>query len=356
MNRMMLMLAMGLLACGGDESGGETERAERTAPDVSATRVEAAVLQTSALDFTLDLPGEFEGSEDAILASAYGGFVEKVFVHEGEEVKKGQTIAWIDREPKLASLEQAKAQLAQAEDDLSRLEQLGEMAIAAQVEGLRTQVDVAKSQVRLARNSLERATITAPFSGVVGEMDLDVGEVVGPGAPVARLVQLDPLKVSLSVSDRDIVALQEGMEAQVTTAARGASVPGVVSRVSPVANLSTRSFMVEVEVPNPDRTLLPGMIARVKVQRPIRDDVVVLPQDWLVTRLDGYGVFVVGDDNIARWRELTLGDVVSGQVVVTDGLSVGDKVVTTGQHDLVDGDVLVLAREGVCCEAGRVTY
>jgi multidrug efflux pump subunit AcrA (membrane-fusion protein) len=215
------------------------------------------------------------------------------------------------------------------------------------------------------------ATLASAPGGLIEDVRVAAGDTVSKGATLvtvdravavarlteakASLVQTDPVKVTLSVADRDVVALEQGLAARVETPASGTLLSGTVSHVAPVADLSTRSFLVEVEVPNPDGLLLPGMIARVEVSRQLADDVVLLPQEWLVTKLDGYGVFVI-EEEVARWRPLELGEVVRGQVVVEKGVTIGDKVVVVGQHDLVDGDPVDIAREGTCCVDGRPTF
>lgn len=359
MNRNLLIIVAATFAaaCGSANAELQLEGLlEEFGAEEDAKRVEVVEVRPSAARIELDLPGEIQGFEDVRLASALGGFVEDVRVKEGQEVAKGEVLVVVDRGTYAAQLDQAEAQLDQAKLDLQRYERLGDMGSDAQVAQLRTQVRVAEAQVKLAKTQLGRATIRAPFAGVVADLGIHTGEVASPATPVLRLIQLDPVKVSLSVSDRDVVALHPGMEARVTTAALGKSVVGKVARVSPVANLSTRSFMVEVEVDNPNRRLLPGMIARVFVEREIASEAVVLPQEWVVTRLEGYGVFVADADGIARWRPVTLGDVVRGQVVVTDGVQPGERVVMTGQHGLVDGDPLIVAREGFCCRDGRPVF
>lgn len=349
-------LALAALAgCGEDPAAAEVQRLAATAPDPDAARVEVAVLQGSDARLVLDLPGEVVGSEDSLLASPAGGFVEAVHVEEGDQVRKGQVLVELDGDLRRAQLAQSQAQLAQAEGDLARAERLGDLATEAQLSGLRTQVQVAEANVRIARNQLDRAVIRAPFAGTVGAVAVDKGEVANPGSPVVRLVDLDPVLVNLSVSDRDVVALSEGLDARVSLGARAGFREGTIHSVAPVADLSTRSFLVEVEVANPDRDLLPGMIARVEVDRTLEQDAIVLPQDWLVTQLDAYGVYVA-EEGVARWREVTLGEIVRGQVVVADGLQRGERVVVTGQHALVDGERLLVAREGTCCTDGRAVF
>jgi len=349
------LLLASLGGCGTAGADADPSGASRTPPPSRAVRVEVVHLEPSAATLELDLPGEVTGQHDATLAAANGGFVESVRVEEGQLVAKGDSLMRVDSDIYWAQQQQAEAQLDQAKTELQRLEALGDLAADAQLSGARTQVRVAEANVALARARMRRATIRAPFGGVVASVSVEEGEVAGPGAPVARVVQLDPAVVTLSVSDRDVVSLVEGMPVTVTTAAQSERLQGVVARVSPAADMRTRAFPVEVEVPNPDGALLPGMIARVRADRSVADAAMVIPQDWLVTRREDQGVFVTAGD-VAEWRDVVLGEVIHDRVVVREGLEPGDKVVITGHRDLVDGDPLIVSREGRCCSAGRPTF
>ncbi len=98
------------------------------------------------------------------------------------------------------------------------------------------------------------------------------------------------------------------------------------------------------------------MLARVSFESTRTGSDILIPQDFLVTRLDGNGVFVVGDDDTARWRPVTLGAIIGTQTEVTSGLTAGDRVVYIGQRALSEGDRLMVTRTGMCCDNGRITY
>ncbi|MEM1415583.1 MAG: efflux RND transporter periplasmic adaptor subunit, partial [Myxococcota bacterium] len=152
-----------------------------------------------------------------------------------------------------------------------------------------------------------------------------------------------------------------GAEVRVHIGAMGTERAGRVAFIHPAADLQTRAFEVEVEVPNPDGALLPGMIAQVEVSQPLGAERPVIPQHVLVTRLEGNGVFVAepGDEEgaaTARWRPVRVEAVVRDQIVVASGLEAGDHVVVVGHRELAEGDELLVTREGRCCTGGRVTY
>jgi len=359
MTRALLpILALSFLAaCAGAEARPDAKAPlqDIDVPLAPGTRVEIAVVQPSQARLVLELPGEVQGAREAMLSPALGGFVEAVYVTEGQNVGKGKLLAEVDTSLRAVAVETAEAQLAQAKDDLARVEKLGDLGTDAQLSQATTQVTLAEASLRQARIQLDRTRVRAPFSGVIAAADIEVGEVANPGAPAFRLVQLDPAIVSLSVSDRDVVALEEGMKVSVLADARLAPVEGVLKRILPAGNLKTRTFEVEVEIPNPKRALLPGMIASASVSEVVATESVVLPQDFLVTRLDGLGVFV-DDGGTAKWQPVTIASIVRDQAIIESGVAPGDRVVVVGHRDLAEGDQLVLAREGLCCTGGRATF
>lgn len=351
-----------LAACGSASGQANAPEGEADAPEsgaaqvvsVTATRVEVAEVAPSAAQIRMRLPGEVEGSRDAMLSSALGGFVERVHVSEGDEVRSGQVLVRVDSSLHGARAAQARVEVEAAERELRRAESLEGSIATAQIDNARSRRDAARAALRTAQVTASRALIKAPFDGIIAQLDVERGEVTGPGRPLARLIQLNPAHVSLSVPDRDVVALQVGAEVTVQTTASGV-LQGRVSRVSPAADLSTRAFEVEVEVPNADGQVLPGMIAQVEFNQPVATGRILLPQYVLVTRLEGNGVFVADGDE-ARWVAVETGQVVRDQVVIESGLSGGEQVIVTGHRELAEGDAIMVVREGTCCTEGRVVF
>ncbi|MFK7927842.1 MAG: efflux RND transporter periplasmic adaptor subunit [Myxococcota bacterium] len=348
-----MVASVGLSGCDGGE--GPTEAATTQIADGSeGARIEVASIRPSEARIDLQLTGEVEGAADANLASALGGYVESVRVKSGDSVKKGQLLVSIDRQLYGAAYAQAEAQRDLAASELKRLEQLGDGVSASQLSQAQTQLKVADAALRQAGVRLRRASVVAPFAGIVSAVAVSEGEFAGPGTPVVRLVQLSPARVITQVSDRDVVTLKAGLDVSVTASALGSQQEGPIVQVSPVGDGNSRSFQVEVEVANEDASLLPGMVARVAVERSLGDAIVV-PQDWVISRRDGHGVFVMVD-GVATWRRIELGQVLHNQVVVESGLEEGARVIMVGHRELIEGDPVLVTREGVCCKGGRVQY
>lgn len=353
MTRLLSTLVLGVLvAC----SPSSTSHESSTPRSVGAegARVEVADVYASPAVARLSLTGEVRGSRDANLASALGGFVEAVRVQTGEAVSKGQLLVAIDRDLHAAAHRQAAAQAALAADEHERLRRMGDAVSASQLQQAETQRKVADAALAQAAVRLRRASIVAPFDGVVSAVVAEEGEVAGPGMPILRIVQLDPVRVVVSASDRDVVSLEPGLPVSVNASAVGQAFRGEIAHISPVGDGNTRAFRVEAKVANPEGRLLPGMVARVGLERPLGDAVVV-PTDWVIATPDGHGVFVEVD-GVARWREVTLGQILQNRVIVERGVEPGTAVIMVGHRELIDGDPVIVARRGRCCTEGRVTY
>lgn len=350
-----LALSLSLVACAGGGEGAPAQAADVELPAAPGVRVEVASVQPTDASVSLQLPAEVYGRQDATLASPSGGFVDSVAVRAGDSVRKGQIIARIDYASRAAQLEIAQAQSEQAQAELERAGRLGDALSQQQLLSIETNARVAKANADLAGISASRALVKAPFSGRIAEVMVDPGEIAGPGTPVARLVQPDPALIKLSVSDRDIPHVAEGQALSLNVQSVSQTFQGVVVSRGVAADSATRTWTVEAEFPNPDEQLMSGMIGRVSMQRQVANQGIVIPQDWVVTRIDRSGVFI-DQDGEAAWRDVTLGDFAQDQVVVESGLDVGDRVVTAGHRTLAEGDPLIIVRQGSCCSQGRVNW
>lgn len=349
-------LVIGALSgCKASDASEKMGERERQVPAAARTRVEVAKLEESTTKLELRVPGEIEGSRDAMLGAALGGYIESISASAGQKVKQGQVLVRVDSASHAARAAQAKVELEAAKRELARSQAMADAIPRAELEAAQTRVDAANAALTAQQVNVGYSTVRAPFSGTVAQVQAEVGEVATPGAALLRLVQLDPIKVTVSVPGRDVVALNEGMPALVSTDAKAGVARGKVAHIQRAADPKTRAFLVEIEVPNTDGKLLPGMIASVTLASELEAKRVVIAQDWLVTGVDETGVFVV-DHDVAKWRPVQLGAVVRSQVVVQSGLVPGDRVVITGHRELADGDALLIARSGVCCSDGRVVF
>ena len=202
-----------------------------------------------------------------------------------------------------------------------------------------------------ARDQLSKKVIRAPFEGVLRTFSVEVGEYVRDGQQLAELLDLATVRMTVGVSDRQIVSIRRGAPVEVDVEALpGERFAGTVLRVGSATDADTRKFPVEVEVANPDERLLPGMVARVTLDLGDERPVLLVPRDATVDEFALRFVYVLepdGSDTVARRRNVRLRDVAfqPGVLQVDDGLESGETIAVTGMRQLSSGAV-VEVRDG----------
>ena len=343
------LTAIGLAGCqtsSNEASAAEPKAANNTALNANAIRVETMTARAESQTLSLRLPAEVESSKRSRLASAIGGFVQKVFVQRGDRVKKGQELAWVNRDVADAQLAQAKANLELAQYEMELVKTAGESMPKTRQVQASARLKTAQAGHRLAAINARRSRIRAPFNGVVSRTSLEVGEVLAPGQMVILVEKTDEVKVTVSISDRDIRWVTAGVPAKIRLDGGAATIDAKVSRVGPAADLETRTFIAEIDVPNKDNKLRPGMLGTVTISSQSEARSVAIPQFALVTSKNGNGVYVV-ENKKAKWRPIKIDKLRGHSVIVASGLEADEEVIIRGHRELNDGeDVIVVKLAG----------
>ena len=333
-----------------------------------AIKVIAETIGMTKLAETIPVTGSFEALTSIEIMPEISGQLQRLrlpdntLVDVGVAVKKGQVIAVIDDDVYLAqlaecqaTLEASKVTLADAEREKKRIIRLFEGGSATEqsrdkalTAAQLAAASVKQAEAALARTkvTLDKATIEAPVTGVISEKYVDEGNMVGPSTPLVRIVQIETLKVLGGVSERYLRQLIPGKTAVhiKTDAYPEDKFEGVVYRVGVAVDLVTRTGKVEIRVPNPDARLKPGMFARITIVVRERANVAVVSDSALVRQQDDIYVFVANGGK-AELRRVKLGLSQAEYYEVLEGLSVGDMVITHGQRQLEDGQMVEVIEE-----------
>ena len=260
--------------------------------------------------------------------------ISRILVDVGDHVKAGQLLVELDR----SSLVQAKAQLENAKIEYERTNELYEFGGASKSEwdARRLQYDVAKSTYD---NMLENTTLVSPVSGIVSARNYDNGDMAG-ASPILVVEQIRPVKIMINVSESLFSKVKKGMKIYVTFDAYGdEQFTGSVTRIYPTVDNSTRTFQVEVSLPNSDERIRPGMFARVTMPYDVANHVVV--PDRAILKLMGSGdryVYIYNPaDGTVRYSKVELGRRMDAEYEILSGVESGDQVVVTGQNALTSG-------------------
>jgi RND family efflux transporter MFP subunit len=314
----------------------------------AAIPVKVATLAKTKISRTVDYSATVLPFEEVNVAPASPGRIEKLFVEVGDRVNKGDNLFQMDR----TQLYQLKLQLASLEKDLSRTDTLLKSGSARQqqYDQLKTQYDVTKTNVDfMEQNSLMKS----PFYGIVTGKYFEDGEIYS-GAPttqtgrssVVTVMQVNPLKVNVNISEQYYPLIKKGMKVSLKADVyENEMFTGTVFRISPTISAATRSFTVEIELPNRNELLKPGMFARVSMDLGEVDTFVVPANTVLVQEGTNLRYVFVDENGIAKRIEVVLGKRFDDQFeIISETLREGASLVIEGQSRLIDGDKIDVVR------------
>ncbi len=323
-----------------------------------AIDVEAEVARRMDWQSRLPAIGTLKASQGIDLSVEIAGTITDVQFQSGEKVSKGQAIVLLDSEMEQASLVSAEADLSLARLEFQRARSLlDRQAISrSEYDRLNAQSQKAEASVAQLRASLAKKRILAPFSGTIGIRQVDVGDYIAAGTPIATLQDLSTLYVDFFLAEQHVPLLALGQKVQLRVAAYpDERFEGVIRALNPKVETTTRNVQVRAELANPDGRLLPGMFADLQVLLPTENAQVVVPETAITYTLYGNSVLLVTEGTppegvsrdepylVVERRFVTTGERRDGLVVVLDGLEGGEQVITAGQLKLDSGTHVAIA-------------
>lgn len=340
--------------------------------EASAVAVEVMPARRGSVAERLELVGSLMPQNQVQIRARVSGYITTLPYDVGDVIEAGGTAVYLDdttEQEKVANAEAAlrvvqaellanQAQLALAEQSMVRQQGLRDSGAGTQqqYEQAQSALKIAEAQVALgearvsesasllqqAKLALQDLRVSSPIRGVVATRLVDVGDLAQPETPLLSIVDLETLETVVHVVEKDYSKLQPGNVAEIhVDAYPECSFQGIVRRIAPVVDPDTRTAAVQIEVPNPDEMLKPGMHARVGIVYESRPRSEYVPVGAVVEKGRDPAVFVIaGDPPQAEQRPVTLG-ISNGRVVeIIDGVQEGEDVVTLGQRLLTHGQTV----------------
>jgi multidrug efflux system membrane fusion protein len=348
------------IGLGGPASPAEAAAPDTAAPDAAAadtgagTRDEAGAaapetLQTVAF-ITADpapyerwirLAGETEADKQVVLVARTSGTVDQLPVSEGDSVSKGDLVMSVEGPERYAALDSANAQLASAANQAEADEELRDRGAITELryEATVAAREAARSAVQAAQAQVDQLEVDAPFAGTIDKVFPDLGSWVQPGAQVASLLALDPIVVVGELNERDLQSVKTGTRATVTLG-DGTTTEGAVRYIRRAATGQTRTFPVEIAIPNPDAAISAGMSAEIRL--PVKTGpAVVLPRSAITLDTDGtLGVRLLGADDMVEFLAVDIIDDTPDGLVLS-GIAAGTRIIVSGQDMVSDGQKVI---------------
>ena len=330
---LLVLLGLALPKLQGDEEAKGGGRSSSTPMAVDAT-----VLRPSTMTEQLRTTGTLRADESVALTPEASGKITAIRFEEGARVQEGQLLVQINDAELQAERRRIEHELALASDRAERQKRLLEEGGVSREEYDATvnEVEVLKAELEGVEARIDKTQIRAPFGGVVGLRRVSEGAYVTPQSQITTLNRLDPLKVDFSVPEKYASRVRAGQPISFRVRGLDRALTGQVYATDVAVTDETRTLQLRARTNNPNRVLRPGMFADVEVTLGTIDDAVTVPAFAVTPTLDGQRVFVV-ENGTAQPRNITLGIRTDSTVQVTDGLALGDTVITSGIQELRAG-------------------
>lgn len=327
---LMLLLPLSLAACAG-ENGQDARAADE--PTTRQQNVRVLEVRASDLVETVAVSGRLDARRATDVSTEESGVVQALPLEKGALARAGQVIVALDRRVLDAERKSSEAAVTLRAYNEERTRTLFEANSVSKQEMLLafTELEQAREAARIADLRYERAAIKAPFDGMVADHYVEVGQLVNPGDRVARIVDPFRLELIASLTEREIHAMRVGAPARLTVEGVPGVIDATVSFVGVEASPLNGKFPIELTVDNADLRLRAGVIGRARVVKEIHRDVLAIPRDAVVRGTDGAVVYVVDGDRV-RSQPVELGVGQGMMVVVTSGLSGGERIIVRGQR------------------------
>lgn len=323
-------------------------------------QVIVAPVRVSEISDRVEALGTARANESVNISANVTEKVKEIHFEDGQQVKAGDVLVVLEHDEELANLEQTRALLGERQLNLKRLLRLEKRKLAAPdvLDRARLEVQQAKSTISAIQARINDRIIRAPFAGVVGLRRISVGALVETGNLVATLDDTRLIKIDFSVPAVFLPELKTGLRIEARADALGkkifeGEVRSIDSRVDPV----TRSVQVRAVLPNPDGSIVPGILMQVDLLRNIRQ-AMVIPEAALLPLADKQFVMVLvkkdGKDSVAK-KQISIGARMPGSVEVVNGLGADAQVVTHGNNKVRPGSIVnVLAVDDGTVDIGTI--
>ncbi|SDX23941.1 RND family efflux transporter, MFP subunit [Lutibacter oricola] len=302
-------------------------------------KVEITKITSNTQKEILTYSGTIEADNTVSLGFMTSGRVSNILVQEGVKVRKGQLLANIDATSYKNAFDIANAGLELANDNFNRLKQLYDKGSLPERDFIAVKVAVAQANANknLAAKNLTDTKLYAPFSGMITQKLTEVGAIAAPGVPAFTIMKTDKVYATASISESEISKLKIDSDAMVEIPSMKKTFQGKVAIINHSADALTRTFTVKIRLDNSESQLLPGMISNININTNNMQNIIAIPANTVLRDANNISYVYVVQNNTAIKKRVTIGNFTGNNVIVTDGLSTNDVLVSKGYTNIKDG-------------------
>ncbi len=359
MKKKIFFTVLGLLLLAGGISGIKALQIKKMIDQGKAMTfppevVTASGVQKSSWEATLTSVGSLAAVQGLTLAAELPGKVVRIAFEAGSKVRAGDLLLKQDSTTEEAQLRSVEAQIALAQNNYNRIEQLFKRNAISQADfdNADAQLKANKAQADAIRTAIAKKNIHAPFDGRLGIRLINLGEILKEGTSIVSLQTLSPIFANFQMPQHQLAQIKLGYQVRISSdALPGEAIDGKITAINPQVDSSTRNIGIQATLENTEERLRPGMFVNVQVVMPAETEVLAIPATSVLYAPYSDSVFVVGDKTdeasgqegkVVQQKFVRLGEKRGDFVSVVSGLTEKDTVVTTGVFKLRNGQSVVI--------------
>ncbi len=309
--------------------------------DIVMIPVAVNQVKTENFESFFEVHGVVATDKNIVVNPEMSGTIKQIKVHEGQRVKKGQVLAVLDTELINRQIKELEKSLEFATQVFQKQENLQKKNVGTEIQFLeaKNRKESIEKSLESVRAQLGKSFVKAPISGTIDNIFPNAGELASPQAPLVRMVNISDVFVKADIPEAHLGKMKVGDKVNVTLSSIDETVQGKITYVGNYINDMNRTFLVHIDIPNPNKTYLPNLLSVVKIRNAFEKDAITIPSK--VLQDDGKHTYVFTVENgIAHKKNLTVGASYGGKVVVKEGLKIDEQIVVKGQTTVVEGSAV----------------
>jgi membrane fusion protein (multidrug efflux system) len=313
--------------------------------EAKAKLIKVDTIEATEFKHFIEVQGNVEAEENVTVLPQQPGLVTAIYVKEGDRVSKGQVLGITETSKTMeAGIQALQIQLDLATTAFEKQERLWKQNIGSEIQYLqaKTQKEALEKQISMQRTQIEMTKLISPIAGVVDDVNLKVGDMaIGSQAmPGIRIINNNKLSVKGKLSDSDFGKVKEGDKVEIEFNGINKSTSATITHIQKTIDARSRTFSVEAKLNNGANEYAANMLAKMKINDATLKNVIVVPSNIVQNSAEGLYVLVAADENghmVAARRTVVPGMEYQGLTVITEGLQPGDKIITFGYSEIVNG-------------------
>jgi len=294
----------------------------------------------------VDVTGQIEVDDEMTINSEMAGQVTQFNLSEGNFINKGDFVLAIDDQTVKKNIEALEIQLSEAQIIFDKRSRLWQQNIGSEIEFIRSKnaVESLKKQIESTKISLGKFQQYAPMSGILDEVYINKGEVISPGRPIAKVLDLSRVKVTAELAEVYLGKIKMGDRVLVSSPTLNYEFGTKVTNLGQTLNPDSRSFKIEMDIDNTKRNLKPNSLAMIKIRDSYIPNAITVDSKIVQRDLEGYYVFIKGtnedNESVAQKVRIETGETFDSETIIESGLNGGEILINDGYGSVKEGDLL----------------